>query len=116
MYQRKGGESYEDSADEAMAVLDDLRTKYEFALYMEHHAAKGKSGENRDLAPMGSQRWMAWPEIGISLYKDKQDPTTFDVKRFRGDRLSGVRWPDRIVRDRTFLVDGVWEGGLNSAH
>ena len=116
MYQRKGGESYEDSADEAMSVLDDLRTKYEFALYMEHHAAKGKSGEGRDLAPMGSQRWMAWPEIGISLYKDKQDPTSFDVKRFRGDRLSGVRWPDRLVRDRTFLVDGVWEGGLNSAH
>ena len=116
MYQRKSGESYEDSADEAMRVLDDLRTKYNFALFMEHHAAKGKQGEGRDLSPMGSQRWMAWPEIGISLYKDKQDPTSFDVKRYRGDRLSGVRWPDRLVRDRTFLVDGVWEGGLNSAH
>lgn len=116
MYARTSGESYEDSADDAMRVLDELRTKYEFALYMEHHAAKGKSGEGRDLAPMGSQRWMAWPEIGISLYKDKVDPTSFDVKRFRGDRLSGVRWPDRIVRDRTYLVDGVWEGGLNNAH
>lgn len=112
MYQRKGGESYEDSADEAMAVLDDLRTRYEFALFMEHHAAKGKQGEGRDLSPMGSQRWMAWPEIGISLYKDKQDPTIFDVKRFRGDRLSGVLWPDKITRNKKLLVDGVWNQGV----
>ena len=109
MYQRQPGESYEDSADEAMAVLDDLRTKYDFALYMEHHAAKGKSGEGRDLSPMGSQRWMAWPEIGISLYKDKMDPTTFDVRRFRGDRMSGIKWPDRITRNKQgLLVDGIW--------
>lgn len=111
MYRRGANESYEDSADEAMAVLDDLRTKYEFALVMEHHAAKGKSGEKRDLTPMGSQRWMAWPEIGISLYKDQNDPTTMHVKRYRGDRLTGVAWPDRIVRDRIWLVDGVWDGG-----
>ena len=112
MYRRGSGESYEDSADEAMAVLDDLRTKYGFALIMEHHAAKGKQGEKRDLAPMGSQRWMAWPEIGISLYKDVQDPTTLHVKRYRGDRLQGVNWPDRLVRDRTWLLDGVWDSGM----
>lgn len=111
MYRRNANESYEDSADEAMAVLDDLRTKYEFALVMEHHAAKGKQGERRDLTPMGSQRWMAWPEIGISLYKDQNDPTIMHVKRYRGDRLTGVNWPDRIVRDRVWLVDGVWDGG-----
>lgn len=110
MYRRGANESYEDSADEAMAVLDDLRMKYGFALVMEHHAAKGKSGEKRDLSPMGSQRWMAWPEIGISLYKDPSDPTTMHVKRYRGDRLTGVDWPDRILRDRTWLVDGVWDG------
>jgi hypothetical protein len=112
MYRRGSGESYEDSADEAMAVLDQLRTKYGFALVMEHHAAKGKAGEKRDLSPMGSQRWMAWPEIGISLYKDTQDPTTLHVKRYRGDRLQGVSWPDRLVRDRTWLIDGVWEEGM----
>jgi len=113
MYRRQGGESYEDSADDAMAVLDELRTKYEFALVMEHHAAKGKSGETRDLSPMGSQRWMAWPEIGISLYKDKQDPTILRVKRYRGDRLQGVAWPDKIVRNNSgFLVDGIWEDGI----
>ena len=112
MYRRGANESYEDSADEAMAVLDDLRTKYEFALLMEHHAAKGKSGERRELSPMGSQRWMAWPEIGISLYKDTSDPTVLHVKRYRGDRLSGVSWPDKLVRDKTWLLDGVWTKGL----
>lgn len=112
MYRRGSNESYEDSADEAMAVLDDLRTKYEFALLMEHHAAKGRSGEKRELSPMGSQRWMAWPEIGISLYKDNRDPTTMHVKRYRGDRLQGVNWPDRIMRDKNWLVEGAWDGGL----
>jgi len=112
MYRRQTGESYEDSADEAMAVLDDLRTKHEFALIMEHHAAKGKAGEKRELSPMGSQRWMAWPEIGISLYKDNRDPTTMHVKRYRGDRLQGVNWPDRIMRDKNWLVEGAWDGGL----
>jgi DnaB-like helicase N terminal domain/AAA domain len=109
MYRRGNNESYEDSADEAMAVLDDLRTKYEFALIMEHHAAKGKAGEKRELSPMGSQRWMAWPEIGISLYKDERDPTMMHVKRYRGDRLSGVSWPDRIIRDKNWLVEGAWD-------
>ena len=108
MYRRNANESYEDSADEAMGVLDDLRTKYGFALIMEHHAAKGKQGEKRDLSPMGSQRWMAWPEIGISLYKDVSDPTVLNVKRYRGDRLAGVSWPDKIVRDKAWLLDGVW--------
>lgn len=115
MYRRGASESYEDSADEAMAILDTLRTKYGFALIMEHHAAKGKSGEKRELSPMGSQRWMAWPEIGISLYKDDRDPTMLHVKRFRGDRLSGVSWPDRIMRDRTWLVEGSWDGGVPTA-
>ena len=109
MYRRGANESYEDSADEAMAILDELRTKYEFALLMEHHAAKGKSGEKRELSPMGSQRWMAWPEIGISLYKDERDPTMMHVKRYRGDRLQGVSWPDRIIRDKNWLVEGAWD-------
>jgi replicative DNA helicase len=107
MYRRGSNESYEDSADQAMAVLDDLRTKYGFALIMEHHAAKGRAGE-RELTPMGSQRWMAWPEIGISLYKDKIDKTVMHVERYRGDRLQGVSWPDKIVRDPNWLVEGVW--------
>ena len=108
MYRRGANETYEDSADGAMAVLDKLRTTYDFALVMEHHAAKGAKGE-RELTPMGSQRWMAWPETGISLYKDDVDKTMLHVKRFRGDRLQGIDWPTRIIRDRKFLFDGIWD-------
>ena len=81
------------------------------ALLMEHHAAKGKPGERRELSPMGSQRWMAWPEVGISLYKDPRDPTVLQVKRYRGDRLQGVDWPDKIMRDRHWLIEGSWDAG-----
>lgn len=109
MYRRQSNESYEDSADGAMQVLDELRTKFNFALIMEHHAAKGTKGD-RDLSPFGSQRWMAWPEVGLSLYKDKNDPTILNVKRYRGDRLRGVDWPDRIVRNKVLLINGAWDG------
>ncbi len=112
MYRRKGNESYEDSADDAMAVLDDLRVKYKFALLLEHHAAKGKPGEKREMAPMGSQRWMAWPEGGISLEVEKHDPTVVNVKRFRGDRLSGIEWPDVITRDPQWIFTGTWTNGI----
>ena len=111
MYQKKNGETYEDSADDAMRILDNLRFKYNFALLLEHHATKGEKG-NREMSPFGSQRWMAWPEAGVSLYTDKADPTIIHVKRFRGDRLKGVEWPDTITRDRVFMVQGTWTNGI----
>jgi hypothetical protein len=110
MFQKESGEQYEDAAEGVMRVLDHLRMKYKFALILEHHAAKGKPGERRELGPMGSQRWMAWPEVGLSLRPRKDDPTVLDIERFRGDRLSGVNWPNRIIRDRNWLIDGIYDG------
>jgi len=26
--------------------------------------------------------------------------------------LQGVNWPDRIMRDKNWLVEGAWDGGL----
>ena len=112
MYAKSHGENYEDSADVVMRILDDLRTKYSFALLLEHHAAKGQSGQSREMNPMGSQRWMAWPEIGIGLYPEKNDPRRINVRRFRGDRLANVEWPDRIDRDSSSIVRGYWEEGM----
>jgi hypothetical protein len=111
MYQRKGGESYEESADAAMYELDQLRVRYGFALMLEHHAAKGHQGQ-RDMTPFGSQRWMSWPESGKSLTPDKDDPTLLRVSTFRGDRLAGIQWPNKILRDREWLVNGVWDDGV----
>lgn len=111
MYRRKNTESYEDSADEAMAVLDHLRIKYGFALLLEHHAAKGQGGR-REMTPIGSQSWMSWPEAGISFYPDTNDPTVIHVERFRGDRLQGVSWPDVLTRDRSWIIQGTWTHGV----
>lgn len=111
MYQRKGGESYEESADAAMYELDQLRVRYGFALVLEHHAAKGHQGQ-REMTPFGSQRWMSWPEAGKSFYTDKNDPTTIRVDTFRGDRLQGISWPSSLVRDRDWLLTGIWSEGI----
>lgn len=108
-YARSSSESYEESADDFMRVLDDLRIKYNFALILEHHAAKGAPGQKRDMNPFGSQRFLAWPEIGISLYSDKTDPRITKVRRFRGDRLSSVAWPDSVMRDSNTIITGKWE-------
>lgn len=113
MYQKKGGESYEDSADAAMHELDELRIKYGFALLLEHHAAKGHQGQ-RELTPFGSQRWMSWPDAGKSLTPDKEDPTILRVSTFRGDRMDSILWPDSIVRDRDWLVRGRWDKDVPS--
>ena len=111
MYQRKGGESYEESADAAMYELDQLRVRYGFALMLEHHAAKGHQG-SREMTPFGSQRWMSWPEAGKSLYSSKDDPTVVRVDTFRGDRLQGISWPSTIHRDNDWIVSGRWENGI----
>ncbi|MGA8725558.1 MAG: AAA family ATPase [Acidimicrobiales bacterium] len=104
---RQEGESYEDAAEGLLAVLDDLRTRFGFALVLEHHAPKPQGGK-RDMLPFGSQRWLAWPEVGINL---KQDKTGVEIGRFRGDRLR-CWWPDRLERGEVWPWSGVWEHGI----
>ena len=111
MYSRNSSETYEESAEDVMNILDDLRTKYNFALLMEHHAPKPSGGQKRDMSPFGSSLWLRWPEIGISLYANKTDPRIINVRRFRGDRLSGISWPDEIHRDHDTIIKGHWEAG-----
>jgi hypothetical protein len=110
VFRAKSGERYEDTAGEVIDIFDDLRAKYEFALVVEHHAPKGQGGAKRDLVPMGSQRWMGWPELGIGLRENEHVGTTNDVEPFRKPRLVSY-WPDHILRDPQYLVAGVWENG-----
>ena len=67
VFHRTKGEDSEIAAEEVQQILDDLRTRFSFALVMEHHAPKGMGAAHRELAPFGSQRWMAWPELGVTL-------------------------------------------------
>jgi DnaB-like helicase N terminal domain/AAA domain len=109
MYSGSSSERLDESAEEAMRVLDDLRTKYNFGLIMEHHAPKGQPGQKREMTPFGSSSWLRWAEIGISLYTDKTDPRIVNVRRFRGDRLGNVCWPDSINRNSNTIIGGKWD-------
>ena len=109
MYSGGGSERLEESTEDAMRILDDLRTRYNFALLLEHHAPKGQAGTKREMTPFGSQRWLAWPEVGVSLYQVKNDERTVQVRRFRGDRLGGIAWPDSIHRDAHTIISGKWD-------
>lgn len=109
MYSGSSTERLDESAEEAMRVLDDLRTKYNFGLLMEHHAPKGQAGQKRDMTPFGSSSWLRWPEIGVSLYTDKHDPRIVHVRRFRGDRLGNVAWPDSVLRNSNTIISGKWD-------
>jgi replicative DNA helicase len=110
IHRAKGGERYEDTAGEVIDILDDLRAKFEFALVVEHHAPKGEGGAKRQLVPMGSQRWMGWPELGIGLRENELVSTTNDVEQFRKPRLVS-HWPDHILRDPRYVISGVWDDG-----
>ena len=109
MYSGSGSERLEESTEDAMRILDDLRTRYNFALLLEHHAPKGQAGQKREMTPFGSQRWLAWPEVGVSLYTDKTDPRIVQVRRFRGDRLGSVAWPDQVIRSPDTIITGRWD-------
>ena len=104
------GESWEEAAMAALGILDDLRTKYGFALVIEAHSAKASNGAKRALNPIGSVYLTAWPELGIGLRKDDEHDTTLHVEHFRGARLK-QQWPDRIERDRKWVIRGVWDFG-----
>jgi 5S rRNA maturation endonuclease (ribonuclease M5) len=98
-----GSRTSEAIAIEVAKYLDSIRTHYNCALWLEHHAPLGSSVGGRDLRPFGSAVWSRWPEFGLAL---EPDPTateryTYIVKNFRGER--DVRnWPKRMKRDELF--------------
>jgi replicative DNA helicase len=111
-YTRKANETDEQVASEVQAILDDLRTRYGFALVAEHHAPKAQHGY-RDLVPFGSSLWLRWPEVGLKLVPgagDKRDILT--VGRWRRDRTA-TRWPDQLHRDRQWPFVGYYAKGID---
>jgi len=106
----KQSEGWEDAAMAVLSILDELRTKYNFALVIEAHSPNASSGMRRPLRPIGSVYLTAWPEIGIGLRPDEDMPTTLHVEHFRGSRLK-QRWPDKIIRDPRWIVSGNWDYG-----
>lgn len=92
---------------EALAVdlakyLDYLRTTYDFALWIEHHAPLGNSG-GRDLRPFGSAVWSRWPEFGWTLEPDltAEEAHVYKWGRFRNDREPRHR-PTKVRRGKVY--------------
>jgi hypothetical protein len=106
-YEGQPRESDEQAAAHVQRILDDLRTRYGFALLMEHHAPHGESGR-RDLRPYGSSLWLRWPELGIKLIAQDEEGNTLALKRWRGDRVANS-WPDRLERGG-LCADWPWVG------
>lgn len=103
-----GGRTSEAIAVEVAKYLDEIRTMYGCALWLEHHAPLGTSMTTRDLRPFGSAVWSRWPEFGVSLTPDMTalEPYTYDVKHFRGAR-DERQWPTKIKRGKRFPFEAV---------
>lgn len=101
-----GGRTSEAVAIEIAKYLDDIRTAYKCALWIEHHAPLGNTMATRDLRPFGSAVWSRWPEFGIALHPAIGAPYTYDVKHFRGARDERP-WPLVIARGRQFPFETI---------
>lgn len=110
MFRATAKETDEMAAGEVQDVLDNLRTRYDFALILEHHAPKGVS-RARDMVPFGSALWLRWPESGLALMEIEKTPGALKVGRYKPDRLP-CRWPDELHRGTVWPWDGYYEGGL----
>ncbi len=111
-YRVKAKETDEQVAAEVQAILDDLRTRFEFALFIEHHAPHGDSS-SRNVRPFGSSLWLRWPEFGLALRQNREMPKSLDVGRWRGDRVQPNGWPDRLDRQgHGFPWVGWWRHGI----
>lgn len=109
-YEVGARENDELAAKELMAVLDDLRTRYDFGLILEHHAPKASSGSKRVIMPYGTSLWLRWPEIGLALTPEGEGMETLTVGRWRGDRLDND-WPIKLHRSRTWP----WQGEFGTS-
>lgn len=115
---RKDGDSDEDATLDVIAVLDDLRARYGFALALEHHAPK-KQGGVRDLDPFGSSVWFRWPELGIKMVPSETSEEEVMIARFRRDRVRAL-WPSKLWREPLGSArpwTGTWvTGTMDDAH
>ena len=87
----------DDDAAPLLAALDTLRDRG-LALVMEAHAGHAVTrGGDRDLRPRGSSALMGWPEFGLGIALDHEDPDLAHLVRWRGDR-DERDWPRAMRR------------------
>lgn len=104
----------EEVAREIVGKLDQLRERYGCAIVTEAHAGNSKDSEgNRFMRPRGSSLLLGWPEFGLGLRRDRNDPeTAADVVSWRGHR-DERSWPLDLVKAHDGLLP--WRPGVQSA-
>lgn len=95
----------DDDAAPLLAALNTLRERG-CAIVTEAHAGHARGS---DLHPVGSSAFLRWPEFGIGLRKDKEDPKRMTLERWRGDREERS-FPDALIRGASPAVPWVAEG------
>lgn len=104
LFLEPGGKTSESVVGEVTRFLDYLRTTYDTALWLEHHAPFGSSMAGRELRPFGSAVWSRWPEFGIALSPDPTVPHRYEIKHFRGARDERA-FPAALVRGEMWPFD-----------
>lgn len=114
--ERGPNEGWDEPARAVQTVLDKLRTRFGFALLLEDHAPQSTGGAARDLRPFGSSMWLRWPELGIKLIRESDDPSAnVRVGHWRGARLKHS-WPDELHRGDVNSLPwvGFWREGMDN--
>jgi hypothetical protein len=89
---QRGGDDWDTTAEETIAVLNRMRERYRCAFWIEHHMPKG--AENK--TPYGASTWERFVEYGRVI--DRKGPNVWELEStFRTDR--DVReWPAGMFR------------------
>lgn len=111
MYRGSEGrsKSSEEAAEQVAHVLDDLRVKFDCALWIEAHAPHGEGG-NRDRGrPRGSALWMGWPNFGFWFNRLRDNNSVAELAPWRGHRHRGRKWPWGVREGKVVPWEPVWE-------
>lgn len=112
---RRGGDSWDQAAEDVQAVLKRLRGRYGLALWLEHHMPRSATGSGHTGTPYGGTMWERWPTHGRWLRRaDCPAPVYLFDRAFRGDRgdrdlpiafKRGGRLPLTAIVDKAELDD-----------
>lgn len=93
---RSESKADETVSEEAAAVLDRLRVKYDLTLLLEMHSPHGDAGDRAGYRPYGASLWLRWPEFGFGLKPvgDRQAK----LVEWRGPRDRDRRWPTEFTQ------------------
>ena len=109
----KGDIGGENQARELAHIFDRLCSRFGLAIILETHAPHAVDGRgNRVLRPFGSSVWQRWPDFGIALAPDEENPKRHNLSWFRGDR-DERKWPTALDRySKPWSWDPYWDDGM----